>query len=316
MSTAARERIRVVCAADDAYAMPLAVMLRSAQDALAPDAALDAHVIDGGLREASRERVLRSLDAERVRVHFAPAQTGALRGLRIEPGRISLATYHRLWLAEALPPDATRALYLDCDLVVAADLARLFALELGPHWLLAARDAGVPCFGAHPRPGALGAGPFAAETPYFNAGVMLVDVAAWRRERVAERVLEHVTRHRRELLFWDQDGLNAVLVGRWGELDPRWNQLPQLHAWRSWPENPYGPARCEAAVADPWIVHFATGSKPWQFGDAHPKRARFFAALDRTAWAGWRPRRSLRDSALARHWVRLRRRARRLVAGG
>jgi lipopolysaccharide biosynthesis glycosyltransferase len=313
VSEGASARVQVVCAADDAYAMPLAVMLRSAQESLAPGAALDAHVIDGGLRPASRERVLRSLDPGRVRVRFAPAPAGALRGLRVEPGRISLATYYRLLLAEVLPAGTPRALYLDCDLVVAGDLARLFALEPGAHVLLAARDAGVPRFGAHPRPAALGARPFAPETPYFNAGVMLVDVAAWRRERVAERALEHATRHRRELRFWDQDGLNAVLAGRIGELDPRWNQLPQLYAWRGWSENPWGPERCEAAVSDPWIVHFATGEKPWHFGDAHPERERFFAALDRTAWAGWRPRRRLRDGALARRLLRLRRRARRLA---
>jgi len=309
-------RVCAVCAADDAYAMPLAVTLRSAQDGLAPGSCLDVTVIDGGLRPASRERVLRSLDPERVAVRFAPAETRALRGLRVDPGRISLATYYRLLLALVLPPETPRALYLDSDLVVAGDLSRLFSLELGGHVLLAARDAGLPSFGAHPRPGSLGAGALAPETPYFNAGVMLVDGPRWRSQRVAERVLEHLARHPRENRFHDQDGLNAVLAGGFGELDPRWNQLPQLHAWRSWRENPYGPERCEAALADPWIVHFATWSKPWHFGDAHPERARFFAALDRTAFSGWRPRRGLRDTALARRFGRLRQRARRLVAGG
>jgi lipopolysaccharide biosynthesis glycosyltransferase len=310
------ERVCAVFAADDAYALPLAVTLRSAQDALAPGSALEATVIDGGLRRASRERVLRALDPERVRVRFARPPDGALRGLRVEPGRISLATYYRLLLARVLSPETSRALYLDCDLLVLGDLARLFALDLGGHLLLAVRDAGVPRFGAHPWPGALGAGPFSPETPYFNAGVLLVDLERWRRERVAERALEHLARHRREVRFWDQDGLNAVLAGGFGELDPRWNQLPQLHAWRAWRENPYGPERCQAALADPWIVHFASAKKPWHFGDAHPERARFFAALDRTAFAGWRPRWGLRDTALARRLVWLRRRTRRLVAGG
>jgi hypothetical protein len=57
---------------------------------------------------------------------------------------------------------------------------------------------------------------------------------------------------------------------------------------------------------DPWIVHYSTWSKPWHWSCTHPARERFFEVLDRTEWAGWRPRRSFRDTLLWKKWLGLR----------
>ena len=67
------------------------------------------------------------------------------------------------------------------------------------------------------------------------------------------------------LTLCDQDALNAVLAGRWGSLDPSWNQqivrktrdsLPQLllshlPGFRKLPPRP------------PGILHFISDKKPW-----------------------------------------------------
>ena len=137
---------------------------------------------------------------------------------------------------------------------------------------------------------------------------MLLDLALWRAERLASRLLDYLESHAHAIRWWDQDALNAVLAGRWGELDPRWNQTPQFWEPAQDDGDPFTPALRELVIRNPWIVHYSTWSKPWHWSCTHPAREGFFEVLDRTEWAGWRPRRSFRDTLLWKKWLGLRRR--------
>src|SRR5262249_35007370 len=125
------EPVTLVCAADDRYAMPLAAALRSAQDALAAGRALRAWVLDGGLRERSRAPLRRSLDPGRVELRFVTPDARIFERARVMPGRITTATYFRLLVPLLLPVETRRAIYLDADLVVRADLGGLLEADLG-----------------------------------------------------------------------------------------------------------------------------------------------------------------------------------------
>jgi len=128
------------------------------------------------------------------------------------------AAYLRLAAAELLSHD--RILYLDSDLLIRAPLQQLFAIDLGEHLV-----AGVPEFSAElmeQTPGLnwLGLPP---GDVYLNAGVVLMDLDGLRRERFSQRALEMQESAGSKFRFADQCLLNAALVGRKAELDPRWN---------------------------------------------------------------------------------------------
>ena len=291
----ANRPVALVCAADDRYAMPLAVTLRSALDGLAEGRTLRVFVIDGGIQPRRRERLLASLDPRRCDVEFLVPDPQAFKDAVVTPGHVSVASYYRIAAPWLLPADLTRVIYLDSDLVVRGDLAALFATDLKGQPLAAAVDTAVPSVSAPlglRNYRALGLAP---DVPYFNAGVLVLDLARWRRERIPERAFDYLAAHIEVIRFWDQDVLNAVLAGDFRALDPRWNQLPDVaHHIRE----------------EPWIVHFASTSKPWQVDCDHPRRDLFFEILDRTAWAGWRPRRTLRDTRAVRAVTRVQRRVR------
>jgi lipopolysaccharide biosynthesis glycosyltransferase len=177
--------------------------------------------------------------------------------------------------------------------------------------VLAVRDAGAPTV-ASPRGllnfRELGLAP---DLAYLNAGVMSLDLRLWREERLSERLLGYLESHPHAIRWWDQDALNAVLAGRWGELDPRWNQIPQVWEPAREGEDGFPASLRELMIRDPWIVHFSTWSKPWHWGCTHPARERFFEVLDRTEWAGWRPRKTFCDTQLAHQCRRIARRLRR-----
>ena len=290
----ATESIALVCAADDAYAMPLAVTLRSASQNLRPGYGLEVFVLDGGMRKNHRAMVEGSVDPARARLHWRVPSESSTRRLSRD-GRLSIVTCFRLLAGDLLPPNAHRAIFLDCDVVVLGDLAHLWQTPTGKHPICAVRDTiigsvGSPLGLANHRELGL-----PADLPYLNAGVLLLDLDAWREQRLGERFLRYLEERHPQNGYRDQEAMNAVLRGSWGTLDPRWNQLPG------------------SDVEDPWVVHYATWEKPWNFRCPHPARELFYCYLDETRWSGWRPRKTLADTALGRlglrAWRGLRRRA-------
>lgn len=294
-------RVVVACAADEEYAMPLAVMLASLSDRVDPARRVLAYVLDGGLTSESRAGLAGSLQRDTVELHWVDVEPSALESLPVW-GRMSATTYARLLLPTLLPPSIDRVIWLDCDMIIRADLGALWTHPLDGCAALAVQDMIVPyvsCTDGIAQYEALGLEP---QAEYFNAGIMVVNLDRWRADDVPRRVLEYLHTHAREVVYWDQEGLNAVLAGDWGALDPRWNQNAGV-AGRSYyrPEHLDGETY-QRVVEDPWIIHFSGNLKPWMLHDTtDPARALYFQYLDRTAWAGWRPRRTLWSTILGQY---------------
>ena len=282
-----RCEVTLACAADGRYALPLAVMLRSAGEQLAPDSGLKACVLDDGLTTEDRDHIQRSLPP-RVRIQWCKPQP--LPSLPLW-GRMTATTYQKLMLGDWLPAEVDRALWLDADLLVLENPSLLAQLPAAGRIAAAVVDPRVPRLGA--RFGvsgwrALGLDPNA---PYFNAGVMAIDMARWREEDVGGRCLQYLERFADSVTFWDQEALNAVLCdGLWQPLPERWNVHPSLPAIPGMP-----------APLDPAVIHFSGSLKPWIHRGSDDWSRRFDAVVDRTEWAGSRPSQNL-ATQLARRW--------------
>lgn len=184
-------------------------------------------------------------------IRYCRVTTGDLfEGLRLDEGRTEVV-YLRLALPEAFDDDYRRLLYLDGDVFVQrGDFEALLGVDLGTHAIGAVRDNSqwrTP--GRRPRQfRRLG---FAA-APYFNAGVMLIDVATYLDTRIAERCVKLGRANREVMIRHDQNLLNSTLQGDWAELSPRWNWQ---YTWAS---------RLYEAMEDANIIHFIGPRKPWK----------------------------------------------------
>lgn len=270
------EPVVIGCAADGGYALPLAVMLRSVAARLDPSLAIEVYAVDAGLGADDRARVAASLGS-RGRVHWVAPRRDAFAGLPLW-GRMSIATYDKLAIARWLPESVERVLWLDADLLVLTDLAELWRTPLGDAVAGATQDARVPTFGSRFGVAAHAALGLAADDKYFNAGVMLIDLRAWRAADVEGRALAYLRENRRRVYFWDQEALNVALARRWIELAPRWNWSPIT-------------GRDDDPPA-PGILHFSGNLKPWRYDGRGSMHASYYCELDGTAWAGFRPRAS------------------------
>lgn len=174
-------------------------------------------------------------------------------------GRYPSITWTRVLVEDVVSPEVEKVLYLDADVLVRRSLDPLLSISLRPSVAAAVIDPAFPTHGARGADyaRALGVPP---GTPYFNSGVLLIDVEGWSRHGVGEKVSAVVRRRSVPLDFVDQDALNAVLLGRWRELDPKWNSA------------------ATADAADPSIVQFVGSPKPWVAGEDGPFVGEFRAA--------------------------------------
>ncbi len=199
-------------------------------------------------------------------------------------GRFSRAVFRRLFLDEILPEHFERIVTVDSDmLIVRPGLERLESFELGGRPLAAAYDmiflmdfkgdALARQFQRSRR----GLG-LTLDRPYFNAGLMAIDRAAWRAEKLTERVTRALRDTPDRFPFMEQDALNATLRGRFAPLSPRYNFMGDFFL-----------LDLERRV-DPLVLHFVNAPKPWEFA-AWRGEARFaenyrdwFAA---SPWPDW-----------------------------
>jgi lipopolysaccharide biosynthesis glycosyltransferase len=166
------------------------------------------------------------------------------------------ANLRRLQLADAIGAEVSRILYLDADLVVLGDLAELYDTDLNQQPLAAVRAGRSPRHWLQLP--ALTGPPRARISAYFNAGVLLVDLAAWREQRLSRRAVEFYEQHAAMCWSLDQDVLNVLFENRWTALDPKWNKLIQHH-----PDDPFGLEKMDYLATTDGILHFGGRVKPW-----------------------------------------------------
>ena len=308
--------VSVVVASDRGFAMPLAVTICSVLRTLGPGVCLDLHVIDVGIGVAGRARLLESWRDERLTVHWHSVDRLALKNLPVS-GHLTPAAYARLFAPRLLPAELSRVIYLDSDLLVLEDLAALWAEPMADAACLAVPDLGCPwvdcaatlpnyarCrqyLGVHPAiPNYRDVG-MSPDAPYFNSGVMVMDLERWRAADITQAALDILGRNRQHVLWADQYALNVALYQRWRPLALSWNQGSHIYRYPTWQDSPFDLTSLSACRFDPRIVHFTSEAKPWLYDNSHPYRSLFFAVLDETAWRGWRPRvpahRRLREAA-------------------
>jgi len=196
----------------------------------------------------------------------------ALRGKEHVAGA---ATFFRLALPHLAAAETGRILYLDADLIAADDVGVLFDMDLAGRPVGAVCDPGVDPF-AFAETWSLDP----ASADYFNAGVLLIDLAKVRASGVFDRALAFAAAHASRLPYSDQDALNHTLWGQWLSLPVRWN-LQRVMLFDGMPDFS---ARPLDRRGRPAIVHYTGPGKPWMRAGYHPYAWLYWRNLARTPY--------------------------------
>ncbi|KAE8699502.1 putative galacturonosyltransferase-like 9 [Hibiscus syriacus] len=170
--------------------------------------------------------------------------------------------YARIYLADILPPDVKRVIYLDSDIVVVDDIMKLWEVNLDGKVLAAPEYCHVnfkqyftDLFWSDKELSST----FNGRQPcYFNTGVMVVDVDKWRQGRYAAKVEEWMAMQKQKRIYTlgSLPPFLLVLAGNIKAVHHRWNQ----HGLGG--DNIDG--KCRSLHPGPIsLLHWSGKGKPW-----------------------------------------------------
>lgn len=204
---------------------------------------------------------------------------------------ISLSSYARLFVADMVPQDVSRIIYLDCDMIVTGPLGTLWNYDLGERILGAVQDQ-VPMN----TKSLVG---LTAEAPYFNAGMLLIDLEKWREKKMTSRCMDYIRQHQGRVMHHDQGVLNGLLKDSWLRLPLKYNvmtihytmgqkKIQQLYRDCS---GFYCDEEIKNAVRHPLIIHFTPSftSHPWCRTSVHPLKWLYWNHVKFTPWGNRTP---------------------------
>lgn len=170
--------------------------------------------------------------------------------------------YARIYLADILPEQVDRVIYLDSDLVMVDDITKLWQVDLEDK-VLAAPEYCHANFTQYFTAGFWSnleyAKTFEGRKPcYFNTGVMVVDLDRWRRGGYTQKLEEWmlVQKQKRIYHLGSMPPFLLVLAGNIKGVDHRWNQ----HGLGG--DNLEG--KCRSLHPGPIsLLHWSGKGKPW-----------------------------------------------------
>lgn len=277
--------MNIVYASNDNYAKHLAVSLYSLLDHNQDRTVIDIYILSMELSDRSKKRLNSVARSFRRRIQFI--ELGDLKkrfSHDVDTGGFDISIMARLFVGEVLPKTVDRILYLDCDTVILNSLKNLWDRKLAPYMAAAVMEPTI-----YPKVKALiGLG---ENDPYFNSGVLLIDLDRWRKENAQSLLLEFYKGMNGRLFAGDQDTINGALKGRIKALPPKYNFFTNYRYFRyshlvrlSPVYGGYSRESFQKAKVHPAILHFMGDERPWIKGNFNHYRRAYNHYLKETPW--------------------------------
>ncbi len=266
-----KTRIPIFFASDDRYLPYLAVTLASIEEYASDEYIYDINVLTTGFSEENRKKLggmrLPHLD---VKLHNLEALIGGIRGHLTKRLRdyYSESIFYRIFIP-SLFPKLERAIYLDCDIILQDDIAKLYFTDIGDNILGVVRDeciAPIPDFCDY-----VDRVVGAPEGKYFNSGVLLINAVRFREEKIEKKIMHLLERYNFPTVAPDQDYLNYLCRGKVHYFSHGWNKQAG-----------------EGDLPDEEIhlIHFNMFNKPWHYDNVKYEE-RFWKIANKTPFAAW-----------------------------
>lgn len=255
------ETINILCATDENYAPYCGIMLTSLFESNK-----DYHFVvyileDGSVTEENVKKYQRLASKYGNEIVLKTINESMVKGFPMnEQSCITIPTYYRLLVAELLPKELKKVIYLDGDIVVVRDIRSLWDVNLNG-MAIAGVKGPSPSYEEH----CISLG-YLPSFGYFNSGVLVCNLDYWREHDLMDEFVKFISKHSSDLTMMDQDVLNGVLYSKKYLLPNRYNfmNISFLNCvWKGYTEE-----RRKESVEEGdkrVIVHYAGGDKPWNY---------------------------------------------------
>ena len=208
--------LHIALASDQNYAEFVAVVLVSLFDTNKWQEFTTIHLLSNGIDEATIGKLRQHIPDGRGELLVYNIST-LKEDLGIDvPPTIAITTYARLFLPQLLSPDVDRVLYLDCDVVVSGSVGDFYKVPFDKNWIAGVRDI----LRVNYTKTAVGLN---LNDEYFNAGVLMINLTAWRENDVTNKCLMFLLDHGGNVLHHDQGIINGVCKDHKVVVHPKYN---------------------------------------------------------------------------------------------
>ena len=242
-----KQEIPIFFAVDDAYIPFLAVTIQSLSENINNKNLYKLRILYTSINQENQNEI-KKYENDNIKIEFVNVQNNLekLEGNLLTRDYYSNATYYRV-LIPNLYPEYDKVLYLDADIVILDDIAKLYNKNIGnyliagvsEHWFdqyrelqeYAEKVIGVSSY-----------------KKYINAGIMLMNLKKLRELKFEEKFI-HLLENVKYVFAQDQDYFNRICKGRIKYLKEYWNASGYIYD-----------------KTNPKIIHY-TVYKPWQLID-------------------------------------------------
>lgn len=234
---------------DDGFAPFCDVAVASLADHASPDRRYRIYIVYQTLSDRHREQLL-ALARPNVEIVPRPmtenlsAITDRMSSL-LRADLFTVTIFYRLFLPRIFS-QYDKGIYLDSDIVLNDDVAKLYDVDLGANLLGAVPDFSIQ-----------GNADLMAYThraigvdTYINSGVLLLNMKGLRDAHITDNFLHLYETYHIVTIAPDQDYLNALCYGKTLYLPERWDVMPL-------PGKP--------AFENPGLIHYNLYMKPWWY---------------------------------------------------
>ena len=297
-------QINIVFASDDNYAQHIAVVIASIMAKTKEEVCF--YVINDNISKNKIEKLKNTADTFKAQIEFITVSEDKFINVYLS-GHVSKAAYFRLALADILPNDIEKVIYLDVDLLVFDDINKLWQIDLKNLPLAAVPDYGIMASVRLCKQKKQVIGLPVGEK-YFNSGVLVVNLKEWRKEDYTKQILEIINNN--QFPHHDQDALNKLFMHKWKELELRWNVIPPIYyLFNKVVFNKKLRNSALKAKSDIAILHYAGSYKPWQFKMYNGFNDKYYYFFALTAFKNEKmpqPAENMRGKSILRQLLRLR----------
>lgn len=264
-----KNAVPVVLAANDYYAPVLCTCLESIKEHVDVNNRYDLVIFHTNISKHNQQKIGNIMtDSTNIRLQFINISSIVADYKLDAREHITTETFYRFLILDIMK-NYEKVIYIDCDLVVNEDIAKLHQVEMGNNLIAATMD--VDFIGQLNIPWSTtleySKKVMKLKDPYkyFQAGVLVFNVPEMRKKTSVVELLEIADKDLYR--YSDQDILNVLCEGRVTYLDLRWNHIfdhcgervSNVVVWD--PVSLY--EEYMAAKKNPYIIHYAGFCKPW-----------------------------------------------------
>lgn len=183
---------------------------------------------------------------------------------------VTIETYYRFLIPELLDKSISKILYLDCDILCTGNIDDLFKIDITDYACAMCPDTRFSDIEIYNRLD------YPYENGYFCAGVILLNLDFWRKNKTADKCIEFLSENGNLCLWHDQDAINKILNGNILYLHPKYDLLTGFYYEKLYKTLQYSNKNkynlimkkelwndLEEAMSCPILIHFTGKVKPW-----------------------------------------------------